>query len=811
MPENLPLLIIAQEGEHLAFSPPNKGRSKTLEYSYGDRVEHATRILQQFDAILLENAKLKINRVSLKTQSGKDFPVDKLNKSHMELLDWRKVEDGYAATVLLPEKAVAKLRKKITDFRDADSRKTHRPKNEDFVGRIREFHPAIADWYWKDPLVTLPEIEEIWIEIWLTRKEEETSSRAFVDLCKSNGIIHGQTPLLFPEYLVYVAHVNRAKLAVLTRNLDSLKQCRACRELTSLVTSAAPAEQVQWSRHIIDRLQIPADGSPRVCILDSGCNRHPILSPLIQDGLLLCADDGKSGADSHKDGHGTSMAGIAAYGNLNHVMMIADGAVRPHAIESCRILGLGNNDRLHGEVTLRAVSLVEIESPEAPRVFCMAITSAHQTQVLGNPSSWSAALDSSASMYGEENPEGRLFIVSAGNRTDFLCSSSDMAATVQNPAQAWNVLSIGAVTHLTEYNDSSVPPNAELYAKNGELSPWSSNSSLWKESAPIKPDFLCEGGNIVLVDGAEDRPDDLRLLSPYKDEFRVQYVPFDGTSLASGLASHMAACIMREYPSLRPETVRALLVHSAEWTDEMKRAYLPPKPSASSYMALARMCGHGEASLPRALSCMSNSLTLVHEGELTPYCMRDGKSVTYNEMVYHDLPWPKAALEALGDASVELKVTLSYFVEPNPSAIEGLESTYSYPSYSLSFSVRKGVDTREIHLKKINNAIRDVNDAINNRNQYDGWQLGRNAFVGSVHSDIWEGCASELAAMGGIAIIPEAGWWKTKKASNRFNDKARYSLIVSIRTKEIHSEINLYAEVENRIKQELQTEVEIKV
>ena len=807
MSEKLPLLIVAQAGEHMSFSPPSQGGSKVVSYSYGDRVEHANKILQQFDEIILENAREKVNRITLKTQDGKDFPVDRLNKSQMELLDWREVEDGYAATVLLSGKADEELRKKITDFRDVNTRETNKPKNEDFVGRIGAFQRAIPDWYWKDAVVTLPEDEEIWIEIWLTRKDAETEADDFIELCKSSGIIYGKAPLCFPEYLVYIIHANRPKLAVLTVNLDSVKQCRACRELTSLVTSASPAEQAQWSRHLIERLQIPSDDAPRVCILDSGCIRHPILSPLIQDGVLLCADDKKSGVD--EDGHGTSMAGIAAYGNLNHEMMNAIGAVQPHPIESCRIFGLADNDRLHGEVTLRAVSLVEITSPEAPRVFCMAITSQHQTKVLGNPTSWSAALDSSASMYGEESNDGRLFIVSAGNWTDHLCASDGLAATVHNPAQAWNVLSIGAVTHLTEYNDSSVPANAKLFAKDGELSPWSSNSSQWKESAPIKPDFLCEGGNIVVVDGVEDKPDDLCLLSPYKEEFRLQYIPFEGTSLASALATHMAACIMREYPSIRPETVRALLVHSAEWTDEMKHKYLPAKPSASSYMALARMCGHGEASLSRALSCMSNSLTLVHEGELTPYGMKDGKSVTYNEMVYHDLPWPKAALEALGDASVELKVTLSYFVEPNPSAIEGLESSYSYPSYSLCFSVRKSVDTREMHLKKINRAIREANDSINNRNQYDGWQLGRNAFVGSVHSDIWEGSAIELAAMGGIAIIPEAGWWKTKKASYRFNEKARYSLIVSIRTKEIHSEINLYAEVENKIKNELQTEVEI--
>lgn len=805
--EKLPLLIVAQAGEHMSFSPPSQGGAKVVSYSYGDRVEHANKILQQFDEIFAENTREKVNRITLKTQDGKDFPVDRLNKSQMELLDWREVEDGYAATVLLREKAAEELRKKITDFRDINTKETNKPKNEDFVGRIGAFQRTIPDWYWKDSVVTLPEDEEIWIEIWLTRKKDEKAANDFIELCKSNGIIYGKAPLCFPEYLVYIIHANRSKLAVLTANLDSVKQCRACRELTSLVTSASPAEQALWSRDLIERLQIPGDDAPRVCILDTGCTRHPILSPLIQDGVLLCADDKKSGVD--EDGHGTSMAGIAAYGNLNHEMMNAIGAVQPHPIESCRIFGLANNDRLHGEVTLRAVSLVEITSPEAPRVFCMAITSQHQTKVLGNPTSWSAALDSSASMYGEESNDGRLFIIAAGNWINHLCTPSDIAATVQNPAQAWNVLSIGAVTHLTEYNDSSVPANAKLFAKDGELSPWSSNSSQWKESAPIKPDFLCEGGNIVVVGGVEDKPDDLCLLSPYKEEFRLQYIPFEGTSLASGLATHMAACIMREYPSLRPETVRALLVHSAEWTDEMKLKYLPAKPSASSYMALARMCGHGEASLSRALSCMSNSLTLVHEGELKPYGMKDGKSVTYNEMVYHDLPWPKAALEALGDASVELKVTLSYFVEPNPSAIEGLESSYSYPSYSLCFSVRKSVDTREMHLKKINKAIRDADDTINNRNQYDGWQLGRNAFVGSVHSDIWEGSATELAAMGGIAIIPEAGWWKTKKSSNRFNDKAQYSLIVSIRTKEIHSEINLYAEVENKIKNEIQTEVPI--
>lgn len=809
MPENLPLLIVSQDGEHIAFSTPDRGRHKAGVFSYGDRVEHANRILQQLTETLAGEANQKVKRVSIETLYGKDFPVESLDKSEMELLDWRETGDKHVATVLLPEKTVSKLEKKITDFRDKDTPK-QKPKNNGLVGRIGSIGSAISNWYWKDGTVAPPKEDKIWIEVWLTRKNKEKESEEFLRVCKSNGIIHGNTPLCFPEYLVYTVYANGAKLNLLISQLDSIKQCRACRELTSLVTTDKPAEQVLWSEHVVDRLIIPDKSNPRVCVLDSGCNQHPILTPLIQGRALLCADDGESGADMHVHGHGTSMAGIAAYGNLNHVMMNANGEIKAHPIESCRIMGLvGNEDKLHGEVTLRAVSQVEIEDPMTPRVFCMAITSEHQTMVLGNPSSWSAALDSSASMSGEDDCGGRLFIVSAGNRTDFLCDDKDVSATVQNPAQAWNILSIGAVTHLTEYIDPFASSNAKLYAQDGELSPWTSNSSIWKHSAPIKPDFLCEGGNILLVGEIEDRPDDLQLLAPSKHQTRNQYVPFYGTSLAAGLATHMAATIMREYPALRLETVRALLVHSAEWTDEMKRMYLPAKPSFSSYMTLARMCGHGEASLARALSCMSNSLTLVYEGELTPYSKKDGQNVTYNEMVYHDLPWPKAALEELGDASVELKVTLSYFVEPNPSATEGLEKTYSYPSYSLRYSVRKSVDTREAHLKKINMAMREADDSVNNRAQYDGWQLGNNAFVGSIHSDIWEGSASDLAAMGGIAVIPAAGWWKTKTTHHRYNDKARYSLIVSIRTKELHNEVNLYAEVENQIKNELTAHVKV--
>jgi hypothetical protein len=52
------------------------------------------------------------------------------------------------------------------------------------------------------------------------------------------------------------------------------------------------------------------------------------------------------------------------------------------------------------------------------------------------------------------------------------------------------------------------------------------------------------------------------------------------------------------------------------------------------------------------------------EGALLPF-RRDGSVIKTRNMNLHQLPWPRDELLALGDQDVELRLTLSYFVEPN--------------------------------------------------------------------------------------------------------------------------------------------------
>src|SRR3546814_7093768 len=45
---------------------------------------------------------------------------------------------------------------------------------------------------------------------------------------------------------------------------------------------------------------------------------------------------------------------------------------------------------------------------------------------------------------------------------------------------------------------------------------------------------------------------------------------------------------------------------------------------------------------------------------------KDGSAIKTRDMNLHRLPWPRAELAALGELDVELRITLSYFIEPNP-------------------------------------------------------------------------------------------------------------------------------------------------
>jgi Subtilase family len=324
--------------------------------------------------------------------------------------------------------------------------------------------------------------------------------------------------------------------------------------------------------------------------------------------------------------------------------------------------GQPHEPKLYGAITRESATRPEVTRPERPRIHCMAISSVNGTN-RGRPSSWSAAIDQLA--YGHNFQ--RLFVVSTGNIRQGISRASyptlNDIEPVENPAQAWNALAVGAYTEKQQIVDPTFTGWAPI-ASVGGISPCSRTSVSWERKWPIKPDVVLEGGNHAHLGASVDTPDDLGLLSTHYRPLLRQFQAFGDTSAAAGLGARLSAQILADRPEAWMETVRSLVVHSAEWTPLM-RAQLNAAANETQRIAAFRRFGYGVPNLSRAVRSSFNDATIVSENTLRPLQMIGGK-VKSKDMHLRMLPWPQERLAELGDAQVELRVTLSYFIEPNP-------------------------------------------------------------------------------------------------------------------------------------------------
>jgi hypothetical protein len=425
----------------------------------------------------------------------------------------------------------------------------------------------------------------------------------------------------------------------------------------------------------------------------------------------------------------------------------------------------------------------------------MAINSV-DTRDKGRPSSWSAELDQICS--GTDGNGNKLFIVSGGNcnetRTLKECCDyprTQVQESIHDPAQSWNALTVGAFTKLINIRDVTLS-GYEAIAPAGGLSPFSTTSLTWDEKWPIKPEIMMEGGNLAKdASGFVTECDDFSLLSTYYDPQEAHFYPFNMTSAATAQAAWFAAQIQAEYPDYWPETIRGLLVHSAEWTDTMKQHFLADE-TPNSYKQLIRICGYGVPDLEKARFSARNSLTLIAQSELQPFDKKvSGNGFCTKDMHLYELPWPKEVLESLPpETRVQMRITLSYFIEPGPGEI-GWQDRYRYASHGLRFHLNSPGEEKKHFMRRINVAARDEeNGHPGTSSAKDYWVLGKQVRnKGSIHSDIWKGYASDLATSNLIAIHPTIGWWRERAHLGRWDKKTRYALIVTITTPEQSEDI----------------------
>lgn len=820
-----------------------EGRFQTEKYTYAgqppvreirlpvrDRTSHATTVREQLNQAREENERQRGVIIPLgepapiileiRSEPGFNLKLDSVEdrRKGIEVACVRTEGDVQVATVHVPEGALTHFFKRVEEYLTEDTQGTTKtpahPKNQELIETIAQLRLATLRSFWTDEAVEFPpEDRSIWWEVWLRASGEQSPWDSFRLLAKDKGLQVGTETIRFPDRLVGLVFGTATQLSSSAEMLDLMAELRKAKENPAAFIGLTPKEQAEWVEAFLPRLTPPSGDAPAVCLLDGGVILNPLVRPALEpvdchrfDPSWPLADTPGPSADTH----GTEMAGLALYGErlADHLVGNAPVVLR-HRLESVRILPprpLANDPRLYGYITSQAASLVEITAPTRLRTFCLPVTT--DGRDLGKPSSWSGVVDQLCAGIADENP--RLFVISAGN-TDpaqrHRYPESNDTDPVQDPAQAWNAVTVGAYTDLWEFDQANPQfSGCVAIAPRGDLSPSSTTSLSWNRDWPIKPDVVLEGGNQVMRPGTATvfDPEQMAMLTTAHATAGTLLVDFRDTSAAAAQAARMASILQAEYPNLWPETVRALLIHSAEWTDAMRRAFGTRQRDLINRL---RRYGYGVPSLARARHSARNSLTLIVQQTIQPY-VKEAGVVKTKDMGLHELPWPKEQLLALGEKTVTMRVTLSYFIEPKPGRREGFVKTrHRYQSHGLRFEVRRPEETLDQFRQRVSKAARDEDDEYEPVGDASGWELGPQVRTrGSVHSDWWTGSAAALANSGHIAVYPVSGWWREAKG-HHWTKEARYALVVTIRTEEQH--IDIYTPVKAMIEVPVPVETEV--
>lgn len=729
-----------------------------------------------------------------------------------------------AATETAPERATvwvadahrAAFMKLFEDYLNGLT-KAGQPPNQDLVANISRIRKAVlADLWTSDGQP--PQLGQHWWELWLDTSDD--------DIEAINGFVNAYRLRMLPRsiqfrdrFVVWV-EATWSQLEPLPFTRVPLAEIRRP-EFIETIEDLPPAEQDEYVQDLAERLSSAKGSAPAVCLLDTGVLRSHVLieASLAPEDLHTVV--GASGADMDPRGHGTSMAGLALFGDrLDAELQGNDPVQLRHRLESVRMKPGPDEAQIdpldYGSATIQAVALPEILAARR-RVFALTLSTKPDNP--GDPTLWSAAIDALAvgtettrdgdhfRLISEPDPDvARLIIVAAGNVDSYRmehADNSDLAA-IEDPAQAWNGLTVGAFTNLTEAPQHPQYAGWTPLAEPGDLSPHSRTSMLFRHrSAPIKPDICMEGGN-VLTDGAqmfETRLPGLSLRSTGNNN-TVALASANATSAATVQAARLAALAMERYPDYWPESIRGLLTHEAEWTPAMARKVQADQTKAIRLEQLRRY-GWGVPAEDSVLNSSRRAVTLVTQDQFVPF---DGSNYSMRRFRLHTLPWPTEALEELGSAPIRLRITLSYFIEPSASR-RGWRQRYAYASHMLRFDMQGELETRQQFVARINRNAQLQEDGRSGAATTSArWLLGeRQRHLGSLHQDEWHGTGSELAQCNSVAVYPAGGWWKNNRRQDRIDVPVRYSLILSLRTPE--QGVDLYTPIATQLRIPIETEI----
>nr|WP_276617398.1 S8 family peptidase [Pseudomonas syringae] len=540
----------------------------------------------------------------------------------------------------------------------------------------------------------------------------------------------------------------------------------------------------------------PAQDAARVCILDSGVNtNHPLLRSAIAESASFV--EGQDAFD--EAGHGTAVAGIALYGDVEACdrsnfwrpeFWLYNGKV----MRKCPVTSNAIYDEHSVEATL--TEAVEHFVELGCRVFNLSLGNANAPYDGTHVRGLAYILDVLARKHN------LLFIVSTGNfvgsndpavpvnswREEYPEYLLDERSVIIDPAPALNVLTVGSVArHDATYDSQRYPEIHQLApAFENQPSPFTRHGPSVKGA--LKPELVAAGGNLACPmhqANAQWRADmrGLGVLSMnHQFQGNTLFKEISGTSFSAPYITHLAGRLLNEHPEASANLLRAMLVNHASlsnevettFSDDMRKGYKANKATYNREIS-RDVGGYGQVNEADLFRSSDHCVVLMCE-----------ESIEKDSCQFYELPLPTSFLRKARGAR-HLSVTLAYSPAVRTTRLDYLATQISYrlvkgsslEEVQASFNYDKQEETQTRGDDAEQN--RDITAQLRSR--------------GTVQSSRWTFKQRNPEEKWFVVVIRQDREWNHPDVL----DRESYALVVTVADRD-NEHAQLYAEIQAKLK-----------
>lgn len=470
-------------------------------------------------------------------------------------------------------------------------------------------------------------------------------------------------------------HITPSQIQKIVSNFDIIESATC-----SAFTTVRPGGFNTVRREFGFEISNADEDLPIVGIIDTGISQDSALATILLDDatFTLAGSPLMDHAGRSRLGHGTAVAGLVALGKLNHRNNF-EGEIKADA----KLLSIKISDSGNGFISeLNLLEMLYSVKSKYPDIRLFTLTTCYSCHMRTNESfsDYTYALDKFA--YETDS----LIFICTGNNEDCITENSNYdlgyfhneQTNLSIPADSLNNFIVGAsADNLKEGAFLGIASGREfpaLYTRKGHIDLTAIYNLKKNNQNYFRPDVIESGGDIGFYDENTldwlDEPA-LTLLSAKSNIGVMQEV---GTSFAAPLTANLAARLVKNYPNLSNESIKALIINGASLN------YIQFDNGVSKL--LNRVVGHGVVNELKSLYSDENSATLILEDV-----------ISHGKIKIYPINFPDYLIaEDLGKKSGILKITATLCFKFLPIKNNQL----SYNPIHMAFSIFKNQSADDI-------------------------------------------------------------------------------------------------------------------